>query len=265
VRASYGAAMRTRAFPAVAASVLVASIVFGCGDDSGGGETTAVIDPGDGGSYDPVIDPADFVDSIDNPYLPFGAGARWVYEGESDGEIERIEVVVTDEHRTVMGVEVTVVRDTVSVDGELVEDTLDWFAQDREGNVWYFGEDSKEYEDGEVVSTEGSWEAGVDGALPGIVMPADPEVGFAYRQEFYAGEAEDMAEVVRVGEQKAVRFGEFEAVVVTRDWNPLEPDVVEEKYYAPGVGLVFEVKTAGGDESVELVDHAAGPAGGGAG
>jgi hypothetical protein len=233
---------------------MLASFAIGCGDDGG---TAPVIDPGDGGQYAPTIDPADFVDSIDNPYLPFTAGTRWVYEGGSDGEIERIEVVVTDERRTVMGVDVTVVRDTVTVDGELVEDTLDWYAQDRDGNVWYFGEESKDYEDGEVVSTHGSWEAGVDGALPGIVMPADPVVGFAYRQEFYEGEAEDMGEVIRVGEHAAVRFGEFDDVVVTRDWNPLEPDVIEEKHYAPGVGLVFEEKTVGGDESVELVDHGA--------
>jgi hypothetical protein len=128
--------MRSRAFTCGAALVTLASFAIGCGDD---GETAPVIDPGDGGQYAPTIDPTDFVDSIDNPYLPFTAGTRWVYEGESDGEIERIEVVVTDERRTVMGVDVTVVRDTVTVDGELVEDTLDWYAQDRDGNVWYFG------------------------------------------------------------------------------------------------------------------------------
>jgi hypothetical protein len=234
---------------------MLASFAIGCGDDGG---TAPVIDPGDGGQYAPTIDPADFVDSIDNPYLPFTAGTRWVYEGGSDGEIERIEVVVTDERRTVMGVDVTVVRDTVTVDGELVEDTLDWYAQDRDGNVWYFGEESKDYEDGEVVSTRGSWEAGVDGALPGIVMPADPEVGFAYRQEFYEGEAEDMAEIRRVGVHKEVPFGAFDDVVVTRDWNPFEPDVIEEKYYAPGVGMIFETKTAGDTGSAELIEHTGG-------
>lgn len=241
-----------------------------CGDDdtstsgtteptetTGTTETTGgepVIDPGDGGDYEPKIDPATFLDVVDNPYLPLTVGSRWVYEGTSDGETERIEVVVTDERREVMGVSAVVVRDTVTVDGALAEDTYDWFAQDAEGNVWYFGEESTDYEDGQPVSTEGSWEAGVDGALPGIVMPADPTVGFAYRQEFYEGEAEDMGEILRLGRRTEVAAGSFDDVLVTRDWNPLEPDVVEEKYYAPGVGLVFETKTAGGEESAELVE-----------
>ena len=226
-----------------------------CGADD---TSEAVIDPGDGGAFAPVIDATDFVDVVDNPYLPLTVGSRWAYEGASDGEAERIEVVVTDERRTVMGVDVTVVRDTVRVDGNIVEETLDWFAQDREGNVWYFGEESTEYEDSKVVSTEGSWEAGVDGALPGIVMPADPKVGLAYRQEYYKGEAEDLGEVIRVGQRKSVAFGDFDDIVVIRDWNPLEPDVIEEKYYAPGIGLVFETITAGGDEHAELVEHTGG-------
>ncbi|MGH9178861.1 MAG: hypothetical protein ACRD0N_09950 [Acidimicrobiales bacterium] len=254
--------MASRATRWLAGLAIVGVIAAGCGDNGGddtSGNAAPVIDPGDGGDYAPVLEPADFVDVIDNPFLPLLPGSRWVYQGESDGETERIEVVVTDERRTVMGAQATVVRDTVTdADGALVEDTFDWFAQDRDGNVWYLGEDSREYEDGQVASTEGSWEAGVDGALPGIVMPAQPTVGFAYRQEYYAGEAEDMAEVVRVDEAKTVRFGDFDDVVVTRDWNPLEPDVVEEKYYAPGVGLIFETKTVGGEEHVELIQYTRG-------
>jgi len=219
-------------------------------------EAAPVIDPGDGGDYRPQIDPADFVDAIDNPYLPFAPGMRWTYEGVSDGETEVIEVVVLDERREVMGVPATVVRDTVSVDGEVIEDTWDWYAQDRDGNVWYLGEDTKEYENGEVVSTKGAWEAGVDGALPGIVMQAHPEVGQAYRQEFYEGEAEDLAEVTEVGIAKSIALGDYGDVLVTREWNPLEPDVVEDKYFAPGVGLIAEEKVAGGDEVVELTDVA---------
>ena len=248
--------MRSRITPAVAALAMFGLIGAGCGDE---GSPAAVIDPGDGGRYAPDIHAADFVQVINNPYLPLTLGSRWAYEGESDGEVERVEVVVTDERRTVMGVEVTVVRDTVTdAGGELVEDTLDWFAQDRDGNVWYFGEESKDYEDGEVASTEGSWEAGVDGALPGIVMPARPTVGDAYRQEYYEGEAEDMGEVIRVGERKAVPFGDFDDVVVTRDWNPLEADVVEEKFYARGTGLIFETKTEGGHERQELNEYTRG-------
>lgn len=231
----------------------VALALAGCGGDSA---TEPVIDPGDGGAYAPEVDPADFVTAIDHPYLPLVPGTRWVYEGISDGEEERIEVVVTDDRREVMGISAVVVRDTVTVDGELEEDTYDWFAQDRAGNVWYLGEDSREYEDGEVVSTEGSWEAGVGGALPGIVMPADPTPGQAYRQEYLAGEAEDMAEVVRLDGTETVPYGSFTGLLVTREWNPLEPDVVEEKYYAAGVGLVLEVVTAGGEGRVELVEQA---------
>jgi hypothetical protein len=240
----------------------------GCGGDSSGDAgtaagpeatpTTAVIDPGDGGDYDPAVDPADFGGPVDNPYLPFLPGSRWVYEGTSDGETERIEVAVTGETRQVMGIEAVVVRDTVSVDGEVVEDTDDWFAQDAEGNVWYLGEDSKEYEGGEVTSTEGSWEAGVDGALPGIVMPAAPAVGQAYRQEFYEGEAEDLAEVLRLDGRETVAGEAYDALLVTEEWNPLEPDVVEEKSYARGIGLVVEVTTVGGEGRVELVEFTPG-------
>lgn len=217
-----------------------------------------VVDPGDRGEYDPEIDPAAFTDVIDNPYLPLSAGARWVYEGESDGETERVEVLVTPERREVMGVKTVVVRDTVSVGGEVVEDTYDWFAQDRDGNVWYFGEESRDYENGEIVSTGGSWEAGVDGASPGIVMPADPAVGDVFRQEYYPGEAEDMFEVVRVDARSVVPIGTFDSVVETEDWTPLEPELVEHKYYAPSVGLVAEETTAGGKGRLVLVEFSPG-------
>jgi hypothetical protein len=153
-----------------------------------------------------------------------------------------------------MGVEAVVVHDQVTdADGEVIEDTYDWFAQDAEGNVWYFGEDTTAYEDG-VADTSGAWEAGVDGALPGIVRPADPAVSdTGYRQEYFPGEAEDMGQVIAVGGSATVPAGEFDDVVVTRDWTPLEPDVVEEKSYAPGVGFVREVKTAGEGSGEEVV------------
>jgi hypothetical protein len=140
----------------------------------------------------------------------------------------------------------------VSVHDEVTEDTYDWYAQDRDGNVWYMGEDSKDYENGQVKSTEGSWEAGVHGALPGIVMQAHPAVGQAYRQEYYKGQAEDMAEVAQVGTTKAIALGQYTDVVVIKEWNPLEPDVVEQKYYAPGVGVIAEETLKGGDEKAEL-------------
>ncbi|HKG25053.1 MAG TPA: hypothetical protein VKB09_05350, partial [Thermomicrobiales bacterium] len=178
----------------------------------------------------------------------------FVYEGTSDGESEHNEVAVTTETKTIFGVRCVEVRDTVSVEGELTEETLDWYAQDKDGNVWYFGEDSKSYENGKVASTEGSWEAGVDGAQPGIIMPAEPKVGDEYRQEYYAGEAEDMAAVLQLGGSVTVPYGTFDDVLVTKEWSPLEPDVVEHKTYAPGVGLILAESVQGEQERLELVD-----------
>ena len=140
----------------------------------------------------------------------------------------------------------------------MVEDTYDWFAQDADGNVWYLGEDTREFEDGVAVNAEGAWEAGIDGALPGIVMPAEPAVGDAFRQEYYAGEAEDMGEVLEVGVARSIAFGDFDDVVVMEQWTPLEPEVVEEKWFARDVGMIFEAKTAGGDGSAELVEFTPG-------
>ena len=259
----------------IAAAFLAPSALGGCSDSdptaapAASASTTpvieqapatvlALIDPGDGGDYSPTLDPASFVDVIDNPYLPMPVGAHWRYEGESDGDTETVEVTVTGDRKTIMGISAFVVRDTVMIGGELVEDTYDWFAQDADGNVWYLGEDSKEYEGGVVTSTEGSWQAGVDGALPGIVMPATPTPGDVYRQEFYAGEAEDMMEIGGVGGTLTVVAGAFDDVVTTKDWTPLEPDTIEEKAYAFGVGKIREAKTAGGAGFAELVEYTLG-------
>jgi hypothetical protein len=222
------------------------------------GSAEPPIDPGDGGEYQVTVEPADFVTGIDNQWLPFTPGSRWVYESVGGEEVERIEVVVLEETREVMGVPATVVRDTVTVDGELVEDTFDWYAQDTEGNVWYMGEETAEYENGEVVSTAGAWEAGVDGALPGIAMLADPAVGEAYRQEYYPGEAEDMAEVVGVGVSEEMADRAFDDLVVIEEWTPLEAEVIEEKSYARGVGVVLEEVVEGGSGRIELVSFTPG-------
>ena len=217
-------------------------------------QTEAVIDPGDGGDYSVQVDPSRFVTTIDNPWLPFTPGSRWVYEA---GGGERNEVVVTGQTRKIMGITATVVRDVETRNGELVEETSDWYAQDRDGNVWYLGEDTRAFRNGEP-SPAGSWEAGVDGALPGIIMQADPQVGDAYRQEFYRGQAEDMGKVVRLGASQTVPFRSFDGLLVTRDWTPLEPEVVEEKYYAKGVGLVLETTVEGGSDRNELVSYRSG-------
>lgn len=212
---------------------------------------------GSGHPYAPEIDPASFVAAVDNPYYPLVPGSRWVYEGSGDAEGEVDTVTVLDETRVVMGVVCVVVRDEVTLDGEPVEVTDDWFAQDVDGNVWYFGEETAEYENGEAVSTAGSWEAGVDGAQPGIVMPADPVIGVAYHQEFYAGEAEDMGRAVEMGAQLEVPAGSYDDVLVTEDWTPLEPDVLERKFYAPEVGLIAERQVEGGRAAFDLVEHTA--------
>jgi hypothetical protein len=171
-----------------------------------------------------------------------------------EGGDERVEVTVTDQTREIAGVTATVVTDQVFANGELIEDTVDWYAADNAGNVWYLGEETAEYENGEVVTTAGSWEAGVDGALPGIIMLADPRVDDAYRQEFYAGEAEDVAQVFALGESVTVPAGSWEGILVTEDWSLLDPDVHERKWYAEGIGVVFEEIIAGGGGALSLVE-----------
>ncbi len=196
-------------------------------------------------------DPGAFVSGITNPYLGFKRGRIFRYESRTPEGLESDVVQVTSKTKTILGVATTVVHDQVFLDGELVEDTFDWYAQDKNGNVWYFGEDSKEIEDGVVVSTAGSWQAGINGAMPGIAMLAEPEIGVQYQQEFAPGVAEDMAKVVSLSEAVQVPYGSFEGCLQTMEWTPLSPGPRESKYYAPGVGLVLE--TAPGGERVELI------------
>lgn len=192
------------------------------------------------------LDPADFVAEIDNPYWPMKPGSRWVYtETDEDGEEMQVEVTVTGDKKEILGISATVVHDVVTQDGEVIEDTFDWYAQDVDGNVWYMGEDTKEY-DGEEVSTEGSWEAGVDGAQAGVVMPGKPEVGMTYRQEYYEDEAEDRGKILSLDEHVEVPYGTFEGCIQTEDTTPLEPDVLENKYYCEGLGPVLAIDLEGG-------------------
>jgi hypothetical protein len=242
-----------RRLPVRAATL--AGLLLGLTLGACGGSNEMEIDPGDGGNYSVRLDRAEFVAAIDNRWLPFEPGSRWVYQSSQGGAAERIEVVVTDQTREIVGITATIVRDSETRSGKLIEETFDWYAQDREGNVWYLGEDSKEFHNGEAVSAAGSWQAGVDRALPGIIMMADPRVGSAYRQEYYPGVAEDMAEVVRLGAVESVPFGSLDGLLVNKEWTPLEPDVVEEKYYAPGLGLVLEKTVRGGSDRLELISY----------
>ena len=205
------------------------------------------------GDYSVELAPDDFVASIDNPYYPLTPGTRWVYEARlPDGTRERNEVEVLTETREVNGVIATVVHDTVWVDDVLVEETYDWYAQDTDGNVWYLGEDVNNYDGGVLVDHAGSWEWGQDGALPGVIMWADPaaHIDQLYYQEYYAGEAEDTGTVLSVSERVAVPFGSFENVVSTHDTSALDPDLQEHKFYAAGIGLIKEIDLTAGEEVV---------------
>jgi hypothetical protein len=205
------------------------------------------------------VDPADFVAEIDNPYWPMSPGSTWIYrETDAEGAVQRVEVTVTDGTKTILGIEATVVHDVVTEEGELIEDTFDWYAQDTVGNVWYLGEATKEFENGKVSTTKGSWEAGVDGAQAGIIVPADPEVGMTYRQEYYAGEAEDEGEVLSLDERVEVPFGSFDNLLMTKDTTPLEPDILEHKFYAEGVGPILALGLSGGVSREELLRYESG-------
>jgi hypothetical protein len=239
----------------VVAAIGISAAVVLSRDGSGTAEPPRDADGASvGASGSPSPGPARFTTVVDNPYFPLRTGMRWEYRSQTeDGETERTRVEVLAETRLVKGVTCVVVHDTVSVDGAIIEDTFDWYAQDAEGNVWYFGEDTKEFENGKVVSTKGSWEAGVDGAEEGIIMKAQPKVGDTYRQEYYRGEAEDMGEVLALDARATVPYGSFDNLVQTKDTTPLEPDVVEHKYYARGVGVVLVVSGGTGrDELVEM-------------
>ena len=201
------------------------------------------------------LDPADFTTKIDNPYWPMRVGSRWVYrETGSEGTRQRVVVTVTDRTKLIAnGVTARVVRDVVTERGEPVEITDDWYAQDRAGNIWYLGEATTDYENGRPVSTEGSFEAGVDGAQAGVIMPARPRPGMRFRQEYYRGHAEDKASIVSLREQAEVPAGHYRRVLMTRDVNPLEPKVLEFKFYARGVGPVLAVSVSGGSDREELI------------
>lgn len=201
------------------------------------------------------FDPDDFVGEVDNPFFPLEPGTTFLYEGTSDGVPTSNEVFVTHDTKEILGVETTVVRDLAFEEDVLVEETFDWYAQDEDGNVWYFGEDTKELdEEGNVISTEGSWEAGVDGAEAGIIMLADPRVGDRYHQEFAPGVAEDEAKVLSLDKSRCVAFGCFDDLLLTKEWTRLHPGVVDHKFYAQGIGFLLGVTVKGGDERSELVD-----------
>ena len=204
--------------------------------------------------YTPAIDPANFSKRIDNPFFPLVPGTRFIYEGDGVDGHQRNVTEVTRETKKVLGVEVVVVHDTVSLNGAAEEETFDWYAQDKDGNVWYFGEDTTKFT-GPKAGTTGSFSAGVDGALPGIIMLGTPRVGDQYRQEYYKGHAEDIAEVLTLtGTETVPHGGAYKDLLVTKDVNPLDSAAaIENKYFAKGIGFIAVKHVTGPAERLELV------------
>jgi hypothetical protein len=194
-------------------------------------------------SYNPTIDPAKFTNTITNRYFVVKPGTTRILKGLKDGTPQTHTTHVTRTTRTIIGVRCLVIKDVVTNPAGVAEIAYDWYAQDDTGNVWYFGESTSDYSKGVVTSTKGSWEAGVDGAKPGIVMPAKPKVGPAFYQEFRPGVAEDKGRVLSVDETVRIPSGTYRHAVVIRDTNPLDPTLVQHKWYAPGIGLVKSIRT----------------------
>jgi hypothetical protein len=246
-----------------ALTVLMLAVTAGCGSSPRPMDGTSTSAPGVIGPrritdpYSPTIDPAAFSTTIDNPYMPLTPGTRTIYQADTAEGRQRTTVEVTRDIRKVMGVDTVVVHDVVTLNGKTAEDTFDWFAQDRDGNVWYLGEATKKFGDG-TVDTTGSFEAGVNGALPGVVMLGRPQVGDQYRQEFARGVAEDTGEVVSLsGAETTPLTGAAKDLLVTKDSDLRDPSGVENKYYARGVGLVLTVNATGAAERDEaiVVEH----------
>jgi hypothetical protein len=231
----------TKALPL---SLLALALAFGTGRIALGGDK----------DYKPHIDPADFQATVDNPYLPLVPGTTLKYVEKAGDETKENEITVTHETKMVMGVKCVVVHDKVMKDGVLKEDTYDWYAQHKDGTVWYFGEDTKEFKSGDRVSTKGSWEAGIKGCQPGIIMPGHPKPGEPYRQEYGRGIAEDMGQVVATDETVTAPAGTFKDCVKTKDWSLLESGH-EFKWYAKGVGVVKETDTDGVVATLISITH----------
>jgi hypothetical protein len=256
--------MRSARFTLIATTlVLVASA---CGKGGTGGSRSPVgnvssrasVTPSPTG-YHPVIDPANFQAVVDNPWFPLKPGSRYVYRGVKDGEPARDVFVITGETKVIAGVPCVVVSDRLYLSGVLEEKTSDYYTQDRQGNVWYFGEDTAELDkNGNVKTTEGSWLTGKDGAQPGIFMEANPVVGHTFRQEYYPGQAEDQFQVLSLASSVKVPYGSFNDALLTKEWTALEPGVLDHKYYVKGIGEVAELTAKGPVERLHLASFTAG-------
>ena len=249
-----------RAGAAAAAIAVLLPALAGCGGSSGGGTTQA--DRQSGTSTFPQssepsnLNPADFTTRIDNPYWPMPVGARWqVHVSNPQGESLQETITVTNQTRRIAdGVTARVVHDVVYDHGRPSEITDDWYAQDRQGNIWYFGENTASIQNGKK-DTSGSFEAGLNGADAGVAMAAQPAVGLTYREEYYEGNAEDRAKVLALDQQVQAPAGHFTGAILTDDTSPIEPDVSEYKLYAKGVGPVVAVSVSGESEREDLISY----------
>jgi len=255
--------MRTKRTMAGLTALALATGLSACGGGSSEGtaartgtESTTAANALPVGDEPFPIDPSEFTTDIDNPYWPMKPGSQWIFrETDDQGDVSRVVVTALDQTKKIAnGVEARIVHDQVTEGGQVKEDTYDWYAQDADGNLWYLGEDTTEFDKGKK-STEGSWEAGVDGALPGIIMPADPQVGMTYREEYYKGHAEDAASIIGTDAFVKVPYGRFENGVQTRNFSGIEPNVIEEKIYAKDVGVVLEITVSGGSDRDELLSY----------
>jgi hypothetical protein len=247
---------RARVGAAAVSAALLPALLVACGGSSEDSSTAGSATNTFPQSSEPAnLDPADFTTRIDNPYFPLPVGAQWVVRvTNQEGTVQRQVITVTNETKPIAdGVTARVVNDVVNEGGKPVEITEDWYAQDKEGNVWYFGEDTTEIHPNGKRDSSGSFEAGVDGADAGIAMLAQPTAGQTYREEYYAGHAEDRSRVLALDQQAEVPFGHFRDVLLTEDYTPVEPNVLELKMYAPGIGQVLAQTVSGGSEREELI------------
>jgi hypothetical protein len=229
-------------------ALLLLATVAGCGRDRGPGTV------GRGATYRPVINPSKFSAVVDNPWFPLRPGSRYVYIGTKDGKQARDVYAVVRKVTVIEGVPCIEVDDRLYLDGTLEEKTTDYYTQDADGNVWYFGEATAELDErGHVTTTEGSWRAGEKGARPGLFMEASPVVGHAYRQEYDPGNAEDQFEIVDLDTRVTVPYRTFPHALLTKETTRLEPDVVDHKYYVKGIGEVAELTVKGPTETSKLV------------
>jgi hypothetical protein len=200
----------------------------------------------------PVFDPNNFVAAVDNTYFPLPVGRTLVYSGIKDGQTQRDVVTVTNQTKVILGVSATVVSDVADHNGTVLERTSDWYAQDKQGNVWYLGEDTVHFLANGKGDTTGSWQAGVNGAVPGIIMEANPQIPDAYRQELLAGQAEDTAWIVNRGGTVSVPYGKVRNVLTTLEATRLEPGAYDQKVYGPGIGIILEQSLTGDPEQARL-------------